>query len=479
MRRLFSVFLFSVILCLSVPVSAQNSAAIRSQVANQQNTIDSLRHVLRGIEKNMEENRRHQFEDSERIREDARQDYGFYVQHVSWVMGLFGVCITLLVGFVGFLVPFMYNKMLRNDLKKCRKQAISAAWQVRQASIRMSGLEKQIVVLQDQLEEMKSIRDTVEKIQKKIVRSEKATQEAAQQASIRMSELEKQIVVLQDQLEEMKSIRETVEKIQEKIEISEKATYVAARKAEISKLFAEAYNERDSKKQIELYTKLINLDPNLAAAYFNRGYVYDEIGEYGKALDDINKSIGLNSNDADAYCIRGIIYKHLGDDHSALKNYNKAIELDSKHVDAYCNRGYIYDDIGEYEKALYDLNMAIELDPNHATSFNNRATVFLHKHKIEQAMADIQKAIELEENADQYDTRGCIYWEKKEYESAIRDFTKAIELNPKEKEFYENRARAYRELAGIATEEEKKQTYRKAEEADRAMVRKLSEDEVA
>lgn len=431
MRRLFSVFLFSVILCLSVPVSAQNLAAIRSQVANQQNTIDSLRHVLRGIEKNMEEDRQRQFENSERIQERARQDYGFYVQHVSCVMGLYGVGVALLVAIVGFLVPFMYNKMLRNDLKKCRKQAISAAGQVRLASIRMSELEKQIVVLQDQLEEMKSIRDTVEKIQ-------------------------------------------------EKIEISEKATYAAARKAEISKLFAEAYNEKDYKKQIALYTKLISLDPNLAAAYYNRSYVYDEMGEYSEALADINKAIELNPVDARSYCNRGIVYGHLGDMQAELADYNKAIELDSKHVCAYCNRGNLYDDMGEVEKALNDLNMALALDPNHATSYNNRANVYLYQNEIEQAMADIQKAFELEkENADQYDTRGCIYLEKKEYDPAIKDFTRAIELNPKEKEFYENRARAYRELAGIETETEKQQTYREAEEADRAMVRKLSEDEVA
>lgn len=397
MRRLFSVFLFSVILCLSVPVSAQNSAAIRSQVANQQNTIDSLRHVLRGIEKNMEEDRRHQFEDSERIREDARQDYGFYVQHVSCVMGLYGVGVALLVAIVGFLVPFMYNKMLRNDLKKCRKQAISAGKQV-------------------------------------------------QEASIRMSELEKQIVVLQDQLEEMKSIRETVEKIQEKIEISEKATYAAARKAEISKLFAEAYNEKDSKKQIELYTKLINLDPNVAAAYFDRGYVYCNLNMYDNALND----------------------------------FNKMIELNPANPDGYSNRGAVYGYLGKYQAALVDYNKAIELDPNHAASFNNRANVYLRQHKIKQAMADIQKAFEIEnENAAQYDTRGCIYLEMNEYDLAIRDFTKAIELNPKGKEFYENRAKAYRELAGVETEAEKQQTYREAEEADRAMVRKLGEAEVA
>ena len=430
MKRLFFVFLLLLLSCVSVPVSPQNLSVMCRQISNQQTAVDSLRHVLKELERNLDEDRQRQVVFSERIQDRVRQDYGYYVQHVSWVMGLYGVGVALLVAIVGFLVPFMYNKMLRNDLKKCRKQAISAAGQVRQASIRMSGLERQIAALQNQLEEMKSIRNTVEKIQ-------------------------------------------------EKIEISEKATYAAARKAEISKLFAEAYNEKDHKKQIELYTKLINLNPNLAAAYYNRSYVYDEIGEYSEALVDINKAIELNPENAGFYCNRGIVYGHLGDMQAELADYNKAIELNSKHVGAYCNRGNLYDDIGEVEKALNDLNMALALDPNHATSYNNRANVYLYQNEIEQAMADIQKAFELEkENADQYDTRGCIYLEMKEYDPAIRDFTKAIELNPKKQEFYENRARAYRELAGIETEEEKKRTYRKAEDADRAMARKLG-DKVA
>lgn len=396
MKRLLSLLLLFLV-CISIPIPAQNLETMRRQMASQQTSVDSLGHVLRGLEKNMEEARQRQFEDSERIRDRARQDYGYYLQHVSCVMGLYGVGVALLVAIVGFLVPFMYNKMLRNDLKKCRKQAISTAGQVRQASIRMSELEKQICVLQDQLEEMKSIRDTVEKIQ-------------------------------------------------EKIEISEKATYAAARKAEISKLFAEALNEKDHRKQIELYTKITNLNPNLVAVYNNRGNAYDEIGEYDKALDDMNKAIELNSNDAEVYCNRGIVYENLGDSQAALMDYNKAIEL----------------------------------NPNYAAPFNNRATIYLKQHRTELALADIRKAFELEkEDAEQYDTRGSIYLEMQEYDSAIKDFTKAIELNPIKKEFYENRAKAYRELAGVETEAEKQQTYREAEEADRAMVRKLGEAEVA
>lgn len=430
MKRLLSLLLLFLV-CISIPIPAQNLETMRRQMASQQTSVDSLRHVLRGLEKNMEEARQRQFEDSERIRDRARQDYGYYVQHVSWVMGLFGVVITLLVAIVGFLVPFMYNKMLRNDLEKYRTQAVSAAEQVQKASKRMEELEAQIGILQNQLEEMKSIRDTVKRIQKKIEISEKATQEAAQQA-------------------------------------------------EVSKLFAEAYNEKDYKKQIELYTKLIDLDPNVAVAYFNRGYAYDETQVYDKALADYNKAIELKPEDVDAYCNRGIVYRHLGDKRTAFEDFNKAIELDPNNVVAYCNRGIAYLDLGNNQKALADLDKAIELNPKEAVAFNNRANVYLKQHRTELALADIRKAFELEkEDADQYDTRGCIYLEMREYDSAIKDFTKAIELSPKEKEFYENRAKAYRELAGVETEAEKQQTYREAEEADQAMVRKLGEAEAA
>ncbi len=61
-------------------------------------------------------------------------------------------------------------------------------------------------------------------------------------------------------------------------------------------------------KAIDDYTKAIKLNPQDAAAYYNRGIAYDDLGEYQKAIDDYTKAIELAPQDASAYYYRGIAY---------------------------------------------------------------------------------------------------------------------------------------------------------------------------
>ena len=55
------------------------------------------------------------------------------------------------------------------------------------------------------------------------------------------------------------------------------------------------------------YTKAIELNPNNAEVYYNRGGVYRGKGDYDCALADYTKAIELNPNDAEIYNNRGIV----------------------------------------------------------------------------------------------------------------------------------------------------------------------------
>ena len=55
--------------------------------------------------------------------------------------------------------------------------------------------------------------------------------------------------------------------------------------------------------------------------------VYSKLGDYSKALIDINKSIELNPDYAMAYNNRSYIYSQLGDYFKANQDFIKAKEL--------------------------------------------------------------------------------------------------------------------------------------------------------
>ena len=120
------------------------------------------------------------------------------------------------------------------------------------------------------------------------------------------------------------------------------------------------------------YTKAIELVPNDALAYYNRGLSKDILGDISGAMADYNKAIELDPNDADFYSNRGGIKLDLEDYYGAISDYSKVIELNPNDADAYYNRGISKFDLGDYYGAINDYSKAIELDTDNADAYYNR-----------------------------------------------------------------------------------------------------------
>jgi tetratricopeptide (TPR) repeat protein len=78
---------------------------------------------------------------------------------------------------------------------------------------------------------------------------------------------------------------------------------------------------------IEEYTRVLEFDPNLYLAYYNRGRALWRKGERDKAKEDMTRAIKLEPSVAITYICRGDIFLDQGDITSARKDYRKALEL--------------------------------------------------------------------------------------------------------------------------------------------------------
>jgi len=71
------------------------------------------------------------------------------------------------------------------------------------------------------------------------------------------------------------------------------------------------------------------------------------MGEYKKAIEDCDAAIELSPNLARAYVNRGRALRHLGQYEKALVDLNKAISLDDSLGSAYFNRAEAYQKLAE------------------------------------------------------------------------------------------------------------------------------------
>ena len=198
---------------------------------------------------------------------------------------------------------------------------------------------------------------------------------------------------------------------------------------------------------IEAYSYAIDLNPNNAAAYNNRGIAHNDKGEVDKAIKDYNKAIKLNPNYVYAYNNRGIAYRRKGEIERAIEDYNTAIELKSNYAEAHYNRGNVYNDNGETELAIKDYNKAIKLDPNDADIYCNRGNAYFKKGEINLTIKDYNKAIKLNPNyVYAYNNRGIVYQNNGEVNKAIEDYTTAIRLESKHGMPYYNRGEVWLRL---------------------------------
>ena len=193
-------------------------------------------------------------------------------------------------------------------------------------------------------------------------------------------------------------------------------------------------------RAILVYSRAIELKPNNAEAYLNRGIAYGEKGEPDLAIKDFNTSIQFNPDNAETYYSRGITYDMKSDVDHAFKDYTKAIQLNPDYANAYTNRGNAYNNKGRLNSAIEDLNKAIQLDPNNAKAYTNRGKSYGKKGEYDRAIKNFKKAIQLDPDlAEAYNNLGLTYLKKGEIEVAIKNFDKAIQLNPDYANAHRNR----------------------------------------
>ncbi len=206
-----------------------------------------------------------------------------------------------------------------------------------------------------------------------------------------------------------------------------------------------AYARRQSPREaIEDFNRAIQLYPEFAAVYNNRGTVLLSLGVAREAIKDFDRALTLAPGYAAAFSNRAGAHVKLGQIDLAIADYSKAISLVPVNPAAFTGRGRAHLAADRPQSAIRDFTRAVGFDARFSAGYRNRAEAKLATERYDEAIEDFSRAVAFEpRSADLYLLRGSAYLDAGNTASAIRDFATAVDLSPRSAQPYAQRGLAY------------------------------------
>ncbi len=241
----------------------------------------------------------------------------------------------------------------------------------------------------------------------------------------------------------------------------------------------------DLEGAIDDFSRAIDLDPDHAASWNNRGNARIERGDLAGAADDFTRAIELDPGDPSARNNLGLVLFRLGRHEEAEARFTEAIDLDGVdpiyftnraalrqtrgdlagaladceaaiaadpgNATAFATRGLIHQARGDHDAALADLDRAIDLDPGHPTTWSQRGALRRITGDLDGALRDLDRAIELQpDDPAAWNARGLIRWRRGDHDAAIDDLDAALARDPELLAALRNRAKVRRSAGDLA-----------------------------
>jgi tetratricopeptide (TPR) repeat protein len=120
------------------------------------------------------------------------------------------------------------------------------------------------------------------------------------------------------------------------------------------------------------FTRALEVSPQLANAYLERGVSYAYLNENDQALADLAQAIALNPNLAHAHSARGSIFRVRGDFQQAMLEFSDSLTIEPN-LDAFYERGETYEALNQHQNAIDDYDRAIAVMQDSPNVYRSRA----------------------------------------------------------------------------------------------------------
>jgi tetratricopeptide (TPR) repeat protein len=196
---------------------------------------------------------------------------------------------------------------------------------------------------------------------------------------------------------------------------------------------AEAYAKgRKLDKAEEAYRALAGINPDGATTYYGKIIqMYDEAGQYDKAIDAARKVIEINPNNELAVFNLGIMYLKLQRYDEAVRAFQDALAIKPDYATALYNIGYSYSLAKKWKESIAGFQKYTELIPEDPLGYLNVGVGYMMLKNFEGALGPLRKCIELKpDNAVAYYNLAIVYLNLKDTYSAREVYKTLLTLNP-------------------------------------------------
>lgn len=119
----------------------------------------------------------------------------------------------------------------------------------------------------------------------------------------------------------------------------------------------------DMQRGADLYSDVIDVEPENVDAHVGRGRLYLDLGDYTRAMSDFMVAEELAPDSPEPQIAIGDLYFARKDYRKAIEYFDAALEMTPDHAMAFCRRGISHYYRKNYVESLEDLLRAQSLDP--------------------------------------------------------------------------------------------------------------------
>ncbi len=207
------------------------------------------------------------------------------------------------------------------------------------------------------------------------------------------------------------------------------------------------YSNNDLNESLQYLDKAVEINPQFARAWSNKGAALGILGKYEEAIVACDKAVEINPQFAEAWCNKGVALTILSRYEETTVAYDSATNINPQSAETWSNKGVALINLGRYEAAIAACDKAIEIKPQSAEAWSIKGVALINLGRYEEAIVAYNKAIEINPQfATTWYIKGITLGILGRYEEAIVAYNKAIEINPQFAEAWCNKGTALSDL---------------------------------